>query len=39
MGTMEWILVLGCGFIYFAVSALTKPPSEKTIGLLFPARE
>ena len=39
MGTMEWILVLGCGIIYFGVSAMTKPPSEKMINLLFPAKK
>jgi sodium/proline symporter len=39
MGTMEWILVIGCGIIYFGVSAVTQPPSEKTINLLFPAKK
>ena len=39
MGTMEWILVIGCGIIYFGVSALTKPPSEKTLALLFPPKK
>ena len=39
MGTMEWILVIGCGAIYFIVSTMTKPPSEKTINLLFPANK
>jgi hypothetical protein len=39
MGTMEWILVLGCGVIYFVVSLMTKPPSDKTINLLFPAKK
>ena len=39
MGTMEWILVLGCGIIYFGVSAMTKPPSEKIMNLLFPAKK
>ena len=39
MGTMEWILVGGCAFLYFVVSFLTKPPSENTIGLLFPAKK
>jgi len=39
MGTMEWILVLGCGILYFGVSAMTKPPSEKMINLLFPAKK
>ena len=39
MGTMEWILVIGCAAIYFIVSAVTKPPSEKTINLLFPANK
>ena len=39
MGTMEWILVIGCGVIYFVVSFMTKPPSEKTINLLFPAKK
>jgi Na+/proline symporter len=39
MGTMEWILVLGCLVIYFVVSLATKPPSQKTIDLLFPAKK
>jgi Na+/proline symporter len=39
MGTMEWILVIGCGVIYFVVSFMTKPPSEKTLNLLFPAKK
>jgi Na+/proline symporter len=39
MGTMEWLLVLGCGAIYFVVSALTRPPSAKTLDLLFPVRK
>jgi Na+/proline symporter len=39
MGTMEWILVLGCMAIYFLVSLATQPPSEKTIALLFPAKK
>src|SRR5271157_5384918 len=39
MGTMEWILVGGCAFLYFVGSLLTKPPSEKTISLLFPAKK
>ncbi len=38
MGTMEWILVIGCGVIYFGVSALTKPPSKEHIDKLFPAK-
>lgn len=39
MGTMEWILVGGCAFLYFVGSLLTKPPSEKTMALLFPRKE
>ncbi len=39
IGTMEWILVLGCGIIYFVVSFITKPPSEKTMNLLFPPKK
>jgi Na+/proline symporter len=39
MGTMEWILVLGCLVIYFVVSLATQPPSQKTIDLLFPAKK
>jgi sodium/proline symporter len=39
MGTMEWILVIGCGVIYFVVSLMTQPPSKKTIDLLFPAKK
>jgi hypothetical protein len=39
MGTMEWILVLGCAAIYFIVSLATQPPSAKTIDLLFPAKK
>jgi len=36
MGTMEWILVLGCGILYFGVSAITKPPSQQLMDKLFP---
>lgn len=39
MGTMEWILVLGCGAIYFGVSLMTQPPSAATINLLFPEKK
>ena len=39
MGTMEWILIGGCFVIFFGVSFMTKPPSEKTINLLFPAKK
>jgi len=39
MGTFEWILMGGCGLLYFGVSLLTTPPSEATITLLFPARK
>lgn len=38
MGTMEWILVIGCGVIYFGVSFLTKPPSKEHLDKLFPAK-
>jgi sodium/proline symporter len=39
MGTMEWILIAGCFVIFFVVSFMTKPPSEKTMNLLFPAKK
>ena len=39
MGTMEWILIGGCFVIFFGVSFMTKPPSEKTLNLLFPAKK
>jgi len=39
MGTMEWILIFGCVIIYFGVSAITKPPSDKTLNLLFPPKK
>jgi sodium/proline symporter len=39
MGTMEWILIGGCFVIFFLVSFMTKPPSEKTMNLLFPAKK
>ena len=39
MGTMEWILIGGCFVIFFGVSFMTKPPSEKTMNLLFPAKK
>jgi Na+/proline symporter len=39
MGTMEWILVVGCLILYFAVSLLTKPPSDTTLKLLFPPKK
>ncbi|HQO64967.1 MAG TPA: hypothetical protein PK528_15265, partial [Syntrophorhabdus sp.] len=38
MGTMEWWLVIGCGLLYFIVSAITKPPSKELIDKLFPAK-
>jgi Na+/proline symporter len=39
MGTMEWILVIGCFILYFGVSLLTKPPSDTTLKLLFPKKK
>jgi sodium/pantothenate symporter len=39
MGTMEWILVVGCLILYFGVSLLTKPPSDRTLKLLFPPKK
>jgi sodium/proline symporter len=39
MGTMEWILIAGCFVLFFGVSFMTKPPSEKTLNLLFPAKK
>ena len=38
MGTMEWWLVIGCGLLYFIVSAITKPPSKELLDKLFPAK-
>ncbi|MBF0477351.1 MAG: hypothetical protein HQK59_16325, partial [Deltaproteobacteria bacterium] len=38
MGTMEWILVAGCGILYFGVSLCTKPPSKELIAKLFPEK-
>ena len=38
MGTMEWILVGGCVALYFGVSLMTKPPSQKLLDQLFPAK-
>jgi Na+/proline symporter len=39
MGTMEWILIGGCFVLFFVVSFMTKPPSEKTLNLLFPPKK
>ena len=39
MGTMEWYLIFGCLILYFGVSFMTKPPSEKTLNLLFPPKK
>jgi Na+/proline symporter len=39
MGTFEWILVIGCGILYFAISAMTKPPSKELLDKLFPAKK
>ena len=39
MGTMEWILVIGCGLVYFLVSFATKPPSKALIDKLFPPKK
>ncbi len=38
MGTMEWILLAGCAILFFGVSLITKPPSEKLINELFPKK-
>jgi Na+/proline symporter len=38
MGTFEWWLVIGCGVLYFVVSAMTKPPSKALLDKLFPAK-
>ena len=38
MGTFEWWLVIGCGILYFGVSAMTKPPSKELLDKLFPAK-
>jgi Na+/proline symporter len=35
MGTMEWILISGCGILYFGGSLISKPPSSELIGKLF----
>ncbi|MBF0497125.1 MAG: hypothetical protein HQK58_11220 [Deltaproteobacteria bacterium] len=39
MGTMEWILVAGCGILYFGVSLCTQPPSKELITKLFPEKQ
>jgi len=36
---MEWYLIFGCAILYFGVSFMTQPPSEKTMNLLFPAKK
>jgi Na+/proline symporter len=38
LGTFEWWLVIGCGIIYFVVSAITKKPSQELLDRLFPAK-
>ena len=38
MGTMEWILICGCGVLYFGGSLISKPPSQELINKLFQAR-
>ncbi len=38
LGTFEWWLVIGCGIIYFVVSAVTKAPSKELLDKLFPAK-
>jgi len=35
IGTMEWILISGCGILYFGGSLISKPPSSELIGKLF----
>ena len=35
MGTMEWILIAGCCFLYFAGSLISRPPSRQLIDRLF----
>jgi hypothetical protein len=32
---MEWILISGCGILYFGGSLISKPPSSELIGKLF----
>jgi len=32
---MEWILISGCGILYFAGSLISKPPSQELIKKLF----
>jgi len=38
MGTLEWLLIGGCGLLYFGISLLTKPPSQTLLAKLFPAK-
>ncbi len=38
MGTFEWGLIIGCGLLYFIVSAVTKRPSQELLDRLFPAK-
>lgn len=35
MGTMEWILIGGCGILFIGGSLISKPPSEALINKLF----
>jgi hypothetical protein len=32
---MEWILISGCGILYFGGSFISKPPSKELINKLF----
>lgn len=38
MGTMEWILIGGCGLAYFGGSLLSSAPSQELLDKLFPGK-
>jgi Na+/proline symporter len=39
MGTMEWILIIGCAITYFGGSFISKAPSVELLNKLFPAKK
>jgi sodium/proline symporter len=38
MGSLLWIVVIGCGICYFLVSLLTRPPREEVLNKAFPQK-
>jgi Na+/proline symporter len=39
MGTMEWILIIGCAVTYFGGSLVSRAPSVELLNKLFPPKK